>query len=179
MAEDDKGGTGTETAPPPPNPQGGQGGNDGGETPPWGENFDPKRAWSTIQNLRRFEEESKELRKQNQKLADEKLSEQERVAAERDREKARADGLEMRLMIHEVAAEKNLPAKYASRLQGSTKAELEADADKMIEDFDLDVGDSGNGSGRQRETGFDAGARGGSSRRPATMDQFIRTAGRR
>lgn len=36
----------------------------GDETPPWGNDFDPARAWATIQNLRKVEGDYKTLRKQ-------------------------------------------------------------------------------------------------------------------
>ena len=55
-------------------------------TPPWGADFDPARAWQTIQSLRESEKEAKRLKKEQEDLAkklkaleDEKLSDSERT----------------------------------------------------------------------------------------------------
>jgi hypothetical protein len=150
--------------------------NDGGQAPPWGDDFTPERAHRTIENLRKFEKEAKELREKNQKLEDAQKSESERVVAERDREKARADAAESRNLRFEVAAEKGLPVKFANRLVGETRAELEADAAKLIEEFDLQGGGGGGGG-----TDFDAGVRsGGGRQKTGDMNAMIRAAaGRR
>jgi hypothetical protein len=44
---------------------------------------------------------------------------------------ARADGAELKALKYEVAADKGIDLKLAGRLNGSTKAELEADADNL------------------------------------------------
>lgn len=64
---------------------------------------------------------------------------------------------------YEVAAAKGLPLSMAGRLQGSSKTELEQDADKLKQEFGIQdaagqgQGGSGNGSG----TSFNGGVRGG------------------
>lgn len=57
------------------------------------------------------------------------------------KEKERADKAEHRILVHEVAAAKGLTPTQAKRLQGSTKDELEADADELITDLGIRVGD--------------------------------------
>lgn len=151
----------------------------GGQAPQWDDDFNPDRARRTIENLRKFEKEAKELREKNQKLEDAQRSESERVIAERDREKARADALEAQNARFEVAAEKGLPVKFASRLVGNTRAELEADAVKLIEEFNLQANDGSSGGGG-RSTDFDAGFRGGGRQKSGNMNDMIREAvGRR
>lgn len=85
------------------------------------------------------------------KSADEK--ERERVASleksDRDKESAIAER-DAKLLRYEIAAAKGLDLKAALRLQGSTKEELEADADEFSKSF---------GSGRVGEVPG-AGARG-------------------
>ncbi|MFD4699754.1 hypothetical protein [Streptomyces niveus] len=58
--------------------------------------------------------------------AEKDAAESARVAAERERDEARADALRI-----SVAASKGLSPEQAARLQGSTKEELEADADAL------------------------------------------------
>jgi len=102
------------------------------------------------------------------KSAAEKL-EEDRAAAE-----GRATSAETKLLRFEVAAEKGLPLSLAGRLQGSTKEELSADADKLKQDFGItdDGGVSAGGSG------FDGGVR-RPVRRPKTMNGLISQAARR
>lgn len=149
----------------------------GGQEPPWGNDFTPERAHRTIENLRKFEKEAKELREKNQRLEDAQKSESERVIAERDREKARADALEAQNARFEVAAEKGLPVKFANRLVGTTRAELEADAAKLIEEFGLQANDGSSGGGRG--TSFDAGVRSGGSGKTGMNEMIREAAGRR
>lgn len=62
--------------------------------------------------------------------AEKDAAEAARLAAERERDEARAEALRIT-----VAAAKGLTPKQAARLQGSTKEELEADADELVKDF--------------------------------------------
>lgn len=73
--------------------------------------------------LKEFEDREKT---EAQKLA-ERATEAEKVAAD-----AKAE-----LMKYQVAAQKNIPASLAARLQGSTPEELAADADRMLADLAL------------------------------------------
>lgn len=77
------------------------------------------------------ERELAKLRKAEQDRADADKSESEkRAAAER-----RAEEAEQRALRLEVAADKGLTAGQAKRLVGSTREELETDADEILRDF--------------------------------------------
>ena len=76
--------------------------------------------------------------------------------------KARADAADLRAMRAEVAAEKGLTSKQASRLQGTTLEELQADADELVAAFKPAEGD-----GTDASAGAQAGAqRTGGTGRP-------------
>lgn len=97
-------------------------------------------------------------------LENAKKSEIEKVSGERDSLKGENDKLSTRLLRFEVAAEKGIAPKHAHRLQGSTKEELEKDADELIKE----LGD------KARTPEFNPGAR-----EPANtqdMDSAIRRA---
>jgi hypothetical protein len=97
---------------------------------------------------------------------DAQLSEQEK----KDKEKAEADQratvAETKALKYEVAAEKGVPLAQAHRLQGTTKEELETDADAFLKD----VKPGGGGGGQ-----LDGGPR-GAVETPEDMDAAIRAA---
>lgn len=66
-----------------------------------------------------------------QQLLD-RIAELETLNAQKDE---RVTGLELEKLRADVAHEKKLTAKQASRLKGSTREELEADADDLLEAF--------------------------------------------
>jgi hypothetical protein len=83
------------------------------------------------------------------------------TAAERQAATAQA-----RLLRYEVAAAKKLPPGWAGRLQGTSKEELEADADALLEQL---------GESQARQTpGYDGGVR--QTARPTDMNALIRQA---
>lgn len=109
----------------------------GEQAPPWGDDFDPARAWKTITSLR---DKEKELSS--------KLSGYERAAKEReDAEKTEAQKLADRLAEAEkaadeartellrsrIAAKHKLPPELAELLTGKTEEELEAKASVLAE----------------------------------------------
>lgn len=78
-----------------------------------------------------LEKEVAKYRKADQDKADQDKTEAEkRTAAEQ-----RADAAELRATRLEVAAEKGLTPAQAKRLAGSTREEIEADADEVLRDF--------------------------------------------
>lgn len=78
-----------------------------------------------------LEKELAKYRKADQDRADaDKTEAEKRAAAE-----ARADAAELKSLKFEVGAEKGLNAKQAARLVGSTRDELEADADELLANF--------------------------------------------
>lgn len=73
---------------------------------------------------------------ESSKTAEQKAAERAAALEESDREKGTTiSGLESKLLRYEVAAAKGLDLKAALRLQGSTKEELEADADDFAKSF--------------------------------------------
>lgn len=73
---------------------------------------------------------------ESNKTADQKATERFEALEKSDREKdAALTEREQKLMRYEVAAAKGLDLKAALRLQGSTKEELEADADDFAKSF--------------------------------------------
>ncbi len=149
----------------------------GGSTPQGGSLSLDKLDEETRDYIKRLRDESaarrnrvKELEGEVQKLNDAGKSEEERKEqalkdAERDR-----DATAAQLLRFEVAADKGLPPKMAGRLQGSSKEELEKDADDLMKELGLD----GNGGGAARGSGFDGGVRRGSAKQPETMTGLIR-----
>jgi hypothetical protein len=96
-------------------------------------------------------------------------SDLERLTGERDTLKGQTNTLTAENQRLKVALKKGLvgdKAVLAERLTGSTEAELEADADKLLELFG---GTTGGG-------GFDGGARGNGQQPASDMDSWIRRA---
>lgn len=87
------------------------------------------------------------------------LTETERLQKERDdaaaeaaTAKAERDAAARKALVLEIAADKGLTTAQAARLQGSTKEELEADADALKTLFG-GVGNGGNSGGSHRSGG--------------------------
>lgn len=113
------------------------------EAPPWGEDFDPARAWHTIQSLREREkelskrpvlttEQQQQLDEYN-RLVEASKSEAERqrealTAAEREAETARAEAIRYR-----VAATHGVPADHFDLLGSGSEEEIEARAQKIAQ----------------------------------------------
>lgn len=123
---------------------------DGATSPPAGTPAQETTDWKT--EARKWEQRAKEnLAKINElspaaarlaeieessKTAEQKASERTAALEESDRtNQATITGLESKLLRYEVAAAKGLDLKAALRLQGSTKEELEADADDFAKSF--------------------------------------------
>jgi hypothetical protein len=90
-------------------------------------------------------------------------SDVERVTGERDQFKTQAEQTAAEALRLRVALEKKLPAELIDRLQGSTKEDLEKDADQLL-------------SLVKPGTSFDGGPRGDETPPPADMDAAIRAA---
>jgi hypothetical protein len=85
--------------------------------------------------LHKANKEAEALRLKLKEYEDKNKSELERANDSHKAEKDRADQAEARLLHLEVAVEKGLTAAQAKRLTGTTREELEADADELIELF--------------------------------------------
>lgn len=66
-------------------------------------------------------------------LEDAKKTTEQRLTDELNALRKDNDGLRLDKLRSEVAAEKGLPAKFARRLTGTTREELEADADDLLD----------------------------------------------
>jgi membrane protein involved in colicin uptake len=109
--------------------------------------------------------EADEARAKVKEFEDAKLSDQEKKDKEKAEAEQRATAAEAKALKYEVAAEKGVPLAQAHRLQGSTKEELEKDADAFLKDVK-----PGGGGGQ-----LDGGPR-GAMETPEDMDAAIRQA---
>jgi hypothetical protein len=111
----------------------------------------------------------KSEREKREALETASMSEQEkRDKALKDAESKAAQS-DLKLLRFQVAADKELPLKMAERLKGSTKEELEADADALKEEFGL----TGGGGQAPAHGGFDGGVRRPVTK-PNSMNGLIR-----
>jgi polyhydroxyalkanoate synthesis regulator phasin len=138
--------------------------------PPWGsdEDFNPQKAWDLIQNLRgdlktakddatatkaklsTVESERDAALKQVTDKEEAGKSESEKLTGRfAEMEKQLADERQARIRA-EVASAKGLSPAQAKRLAGTTKEELEADADEILEAFPTPSG--GGGGGKEQAT---------------------------
>jgi hypothetical protein len=69
-------------------------------------------------------------------IEDRDKSEKEKAETRAVEAEKKAQDAELRAVRMEVATDKKLPASLARRLQGTTKEELEADADELLKDFE-------------------------------------------
>lgn len=112
------------------------------ETPPWGDDFDPQRAWKTITSLREKEKEAARLAGKVKEYEDAQKTEAEK-AAERlaTAEKTAADSTSeaMRLRVALAKAPEGIKPEQilraAKRIAGSTEEELAADAEDYFSDL--------------------------------------------
>lgn len=101
-------------------------------------------------NARQAAKERDALAARLQEFEDRDKTEAQKLADRADAAEKRAAELETRALRLEVASEKGLTTAQAKRLVGSTREELEADADELLETFkpaeapkpavDLDLG---------------------------------------
>jgi hypothetical protein len=129
-----------------PEPKGGQEPEKKEEKPPWGsdDEFDPKRAWKLIQDVRSDAEKAKterdKLREDQKSREDAEKSDQQKLeeratGAEKDAGEAKAEAARLK-----VALRKGLTETQAKRLVGQTEEDLEKDADELLESFKSESG---------------------------------------
>ncbi len=85
--------------------------------------------------LRQANKEAESLRLKLKDFEDRDKTETQKLAERADAAEKRALDLESRALRLEVASEKGLTSAQAKRLVGSTRDELEADADELLETF--------------------------------------------
>lgn len=138
----------------------------------------PERDRDYIRQLRsenaRRRTSEKQLADELQAIRDRDKTEQQRMTEELDALRSEKAAWEYAKTASAVARDKGIPLEWADRLRGSTREELEEDADRL-----QSMIGGANGDGRdERYTDFDAGVR-GSSPGVADMNQLIRrSAGR-
>lgn len=108
-----------------------------------------------------------DLSRQLQEFQDRDKTEAQKLTEAKTAAEQRAASAEQQLLRFKVAAEKNLPANLAARLQGSTEEEMAADADSLLELL---------GTRQQRQTpSYDGGVRKPAAA-PTDMNALIRKA---
>jgi len=107
--------------------------------------------------LKKANKEAETLRLKLKEFEDRDKTEAQRLQEERDALKAERDSLQQAQLRREVADEKGLTPAQARRLVGSTREELEADAEDIIASFPVktapkfgDVGQGTRGESAQR-----------------------------
>src|ERR1044072_1025931 len=103
-------------------------------------------------------------------------TEQQRLEERAATAEGRATAAETKLMRFEIALDKGIPSRLINRLQGSTREELEQDADNLLQEFGL-----GEGGQTPTRPDFGAGVRssGGNGEDAGDMNAIIRrSAGR-
>lgn len=85
--------------------------------------------------LKKANNEAEKLRLKLKEYEDRDKSELEKLAESQAAAERRAIEAEMRALRLEVAAEKGLTASQAKRLVGSSREDLEADAEEILRDF--------------------------------------------
>lgn len=97
---------------------------------------DPAQGTDWKAEARKWEQRAKEnseaLKTHQQQLEDSKKSAEQRSAEALTKAEAAAQEAATKALRYEVAAEKGIDLAFASRLTGSTKEELEADADALM-----------------------------------------------
>lgn len=127
---------------------------------------DPAKVKEALDNSRKWETRAKEnftKAQQYDQLKQSQMTEQEKITARAEAAEKRVTEIEGQALRSEVALSKGLTPSQAKRLVGSTKEELESDADEMLADLKpgRPQGDVGQGH------------RGDSSAEP-DMNQLIR-----
>lgn len=110
---------------------------DGVETPPAGEQSKPDADVppEVARALRKANKEAQDLRIRLKEFEDRDKSEADKLAERAAAAERKAQELESRMLRVEVAAAKGLTLTQAKRLIGSTREELEADADELLADI--------------------------------------------
>lgn len=84
--------------------------------------------------VKKLRDEAASYRTKLKEIEDRDKSETQKAADEAEAARKRAETAETKLLRFEVAAAKGLPPKWAPRLSGSTKEELEKDADELLKE---------------------------------------------
>lgn len=102
--------------------------------------------------LKEANKEAEKHRLRAKELEDKDKSELQRTADERDEHKTARTAAEMTALRLEVAIDKGLTSTQAKRLLGSTREELEADADELVASFKTEENEDPKGKPARRPT---------------------------
>lgn len=108
---------------------------EGSETPPWGDDFDPARAWQTIQNLRNSEKDLKAYKAEAERAAKEK-ADAEKTEVQRLTERlAELEGelssKAREALVAKVAKEHGIPDDLTDLLTGDDEEAISAKAERL------------------------------------------------
>lgn len=108
---------------------------EGEETPPWGDDFDPARAWKTIQNLREVEKAHKKAEAERER-AEKERAEAEKTELQKAEEAvtaARTEALEARreLWTERAARKFEIPDDLLEFLAGDTEEQIQKRAEAL------------------------------------------------
>lgn len=105
------------------------------EAPPWGEDFDPERAWKTIQHLRDVERAYKAEKAEQERTAKEKAdaekSEVQRLADQLAEAQEALRAKEREALVARLAREHSLPDDVLDLLTGDNEEQLTAKAERL------------------------------------------------
>ena len=115
------------------------GGAKGEQAPPWGDDFDPARAWQTIQAQRAAESELKkelaEFRRAKKEAEDAKKSEAEKLSESLEEARREAAAARRELAVSRAALKHGLSDDLLEFLTGADEESIEAQAAKLAERF--------------------------------------------
>lgn len=107
------------------------------EAAPWGEDFDPARAWKTIQTQRESEAELKkklaDYQKREKEAEDAKKSEAEKLAEALESAKADAVAARRELAVSRAILKHSLPEGFEEFLTATDPEAIEKQAEKLAE----------------------------------------------
>lgn len=98
--------------------------------------------WAEAKDWRVKYQEARPIVEAHQKAEDEARPELERITARAEQAESRAGVAEQTALRYEVAFEQGLTFAQAKRLQGSTREEIEADAEEVKRDFPASTKDT-------------------------------------
>ena len=121
--------------------------------------------------LRKANKEAETFRLKLKEIEDRDKSETEKLT-ERTRElEGSLTSAEQRALRLEIALDKGIPKSIASRLQGNTRQEMEADADELLKTL--------GSNGKKHSSSFDGGAKdGGTAKSGSFLAQALANRGR-
>lgn len=101
------------------------------ETPPWGDDFDPARAWKTIQTLREKEKRLQDFERAQREREDAEKTEAQRLADRLAEAESAAKSARTDLLRERALRSFAIPEDLAGFLTGDTEEEIQAKAEAL------------------------------------------------